>query len=74
LSSCATPTPDKQVSAPRLARIPQHHPLGEIRRLTDKALAARSEDFEAADSRIGRPSIAPEQLMRARLLPGRIQL
>ena len=50
------------------SRIPDHHPLREIRRLTDAALAALSSDFEAAYSPMGRPSIAPEKLIRALLL------
>ena len=50
------------------SRIPDHHPLREIRRLTDEALAALSADFKAAYSPMGRPSIAPEKLIRALLL------
>lgn len=50
------------------SRIPEHHPLREIRRLTDEALAALSSDFEVAYSPMGRPSIAPEKLIRALLL------
>ena len=50
------------------SRIPPNHPLREIRRLTDEALAALTADFEAAYSRVGRPSIAPEKLIRALLL------
>lgn len=49
-------------------RIPKDHPLREIRRLTDRALAALSADFEVAYSPMGRPSIAPEKLIRALLL------
>ncbi len=49
-------------------RIPQNHPLREIRRLTDEALARLTSDFEAAYSPLGRPSIAPEKLIRALLL------
>src|SRR3990172_9080727 len=50
------------------SRIPEDHPLREIRRLTDEALAALSADFEAAYSPMGRPSIAPEKLIRTLLL------
>jgi transposase len=50
------------------SRIPSNHPLREIRRLTDEALAALSSEFEAAYSPLGRPSIAPEKLIRALLL------
>jgi len=49
-------------------RIPKNHPLREIRRLTDEALARLTSDFEAAYSPMGRPSIAPEKLIRALLL------
>jgi transposase len=49
-------------------RIPKDHPLREIRRLTDAALLALTADFEAAYSPMGRPSIAPEKLIRALLL------
>ncbi|MHB8698693.1 MAG: IS5 family transposase [Sulfuricaulis sp.] len=50
------------------SRIPENHPLREIRRLTDEALAALSSEFETAYSPMGRPSIAPEKLIRALLL------
>ena len=50
------------------SRIPPNHPLREIRRLTDEALTALASDFEAAYSTLGRPSIAPEKLIRALLL------
>lgn len=50
------------------SRIPPNHPLREIRRLTDEALARLTADFEAAYSPLGRPSIAPEKLIRALLL------
>ena len=49
-------------------RIRQDHPLRAIRLLTDIALAALSGDFAALYSGTGRPSIAPELLLRAMLL------
>ncbi len=49
-------------------RVPQGHPLREIRRLTNEALAALTADFEPAYSPMGRPSIVPEKLIRALLL------
>ena len=49
-------------------RIPQDHPLRAIRVMVDRALAALSGDFDALYSRTGRPSIAPERLLRALLL------
>jgi hypothetical protein len=49
-------------------RVRADHPLRAIRELTDSALAALSEDFAALYSGLGRPSIAPEMLLRAMLL------
>jgi transposase len=49
-------------------RVRQDHPLRAIRSLTDAALAALSADFAALYSGMGRPSIAPEMLLRAMLL------
>src|SRR5215211_6086387 len=49
-------------------RVRPDHPLRAIRELTDSALAALSDDFAALYSGLGRPSIAPEMLLRAMLL------
>lgn len=49
-------------------RVPPDHPLRPIRRMTDAALARLSERFEEMYSWTGRPSIAPEKLLRALLL------
>ncbi len=49
-------------------RVRPDHPLRAIRALTDSALAALSRDFAALYSGMGRPSIAPEMLLRAMLL------
>lgn len=49
-------------------RIPQNHPLRRIRVLTDEALSPLRVEFERMYSRIGRPSIPPEQMLRALLL------
>ena len=49
-------------------RVPADHPLRAIRDLTDEALAALNERFEALYSQVGRPSIPPEHLLRATLL------
>jgi transposase len=49
-------------------RIRSDHPLRAIRALTDSALVALSGDFAALYSGLGRPSIAPEMLLRAMLL------
>jgi transposase len=48
--------------------VPQDHPLRQIRVLCDIALKALSGDFAEMYSDIGRPSIAPEKLLRALLL------
>jgi transposase len=50
------------------SRIPKDHPLRVIRQITDEALASLNELFSALYSEIGRPSIPPEQLLRALLL------
>jgi transposase len=49
-------------------RIPRQHPLRIIRRVTDEALAALDGRFEGLYADNGRPSIPPEQLLRALLL------
>lgn len=49
-------------------RIPADHPLRAIRALADEVLAALSGRFDALYSHMGRPSIAPEMLLRATLL------
>jgi transposase len=49
-------------------RIPQDHPLRAMRRLVDPILVALSPRFQKLYFPIGRPSIPPEQLLRALLL------
>jgi len=50
-------------------RVRRDHPLRAIRRFTDTALGALSPELSALYSaRMGRPSIAPEMLLRAMLL------
>jgi transposase len=49
-------------------RVRSGHPLRTIRSLADAALAGLSGDFAALYSGRGRPSIAPEMLLRAMLL------
>ena len=49
-------------------RISADHPLRAIRRMTDQALTEISHEFAKVYSDIGRPSIPPEQLLRALLL------
>ena len=50
------------------SRVRADHPLRAIRDVVNAALAAMSSDFEALYSRLGRPGIAPERLLRALLL------
>ena len=50
------------------ARIGANHPLRAMRRLTNAALAGLDPRFSALYEGIGRPSIAPERLLRASLL------
>ena len=50
------------------ARVPQDHPLRQIRPLVDAALTRLSPRFDELYSPIGRPSIPPEYLLRASLL------
>ena len=50
------------------ARVPANHPLRPIRAIVDEALEVMSPAFEGLYSKIGRPSIPPEKLLRALLL------
>jgi transposase len=54
------------VSAER--RIPAGHPLRPMRTLVDEALKELSSRFERMYAQVGRPSIAPEKLLRGLLL------
>jgi transposase len=49
-------------------RIPEDHPLRAIRSLVEPILTALSPRFQTMYSDLGRPSIPPEQLLRALLL------
>jgi transposase len=49
-------------------RVPQRHPLRKIRQIVNEALAALDGDFAELYASEGRPSIAPEKLLRASLL------
>src|SRR5207253_5384592 len=51
-------------------RVPANHPLRPIRRMTDAIFERLSPRFDRLYSDIGRPSIAPEKLLRALLLQG----
>jgi transposase len=49
-------------------RVPKNHPLRPVRILVNEALEALSREFDEMYSDMGRPSIAPEKLLRALLL------
>ena len=49
-------------------RVPSNHPLRAIRQSTDSILAQLSSLFTRMYAKMGRPSIAPEKLLRALLL------
>ena len=49
-------------------RVDKDHPLRVIRQMTDRALMEMSPVFDRMYSEFGRPSIAPEKLLRAQLL------
>jgi hypothetical protein len=49
-------------------RVPQDHPLRPLRVMTDEALRELQPRFNRLYAKTGRPSIAPEKLLRALLL------
>jgi transposase len=50
------------------ARVPARHPIRVIRRIVNEVLERLDADFAAMYASVGRPSIAPEKLLRASLL------
>src|SRR5882672_4551902 len=48
-------------------RVPQDHPLRRVRAMADEALRALSPEVDRLYSKVGRPSIPPERLLRALL-------
>jgi len=50
------------------ARVRKDHPLRAIRAMVDEVLTQLSPQFDRMYARVGRPSIAPEKLLRAQLL------
>src|SRR5687768_3015169 len=50
------------------ARVPTDHPLRRVRTIVDEVLRRLSPEFDRLYVRWGRPSIAPEKLLRALLL------
>jgi transposase len=49
-------------------RVPADHPLRVIRKMSDEVLAGMSRQFDQMYAQTGRPSIAPEKLLRKLLL------
>lgn len=49
-------------------RVPSDHPLRAVRKVTDTVLRSLSPEFDALYAESGRPSIAPEYILRALLL------
>jgi transposase len=49
-------------------RVRKDHPLRAIRTMVDEVLQQLSRRFDAMYAKVGRPSIPPEQLLRAQLL------
>lgn len=49
-------------------RVRKDHPLRSIRAMVDEVLTQLSRRFDAMYAKVGRPSIPPEQLLRAQLL------
>jgi transposase len=49
-------------------RVPQDHPLRPIKAMADDVLASMSRTFGRMYSKVGRPSIPPERLLKAQIL------
>src|SRR6516225_6954766 len=49
-------------------RVRPDHPLRTIRAMVDEVLSRLSRRFDSMYAKVGRPSIAPEKLLRAQLL------
>src|SRR5712692_11486596 len=49
-------------------RVPSEHPLRPIREMVDRVLKEMSPRWARLYAKVGRPSIAPERLLRALLL------
>jgi transposase len=50
------------------ARVRKDHPLRAVRAMMDEVLSQLSRQFDSMYARVGRPSIAPEKLLRAQVL------
>src|SRR5258705_425665 len=62
------PQPHMWSYVPLEQRIPADHPLRPLRAMVDVALRELSPQFDQLYSKVGRPSIPPEHLLRALLL------
>ena len=62
------PQPHMWSYVPLEQRIPAEHPLRPLRAMVDVVLRELSPQFDQLYSKVGRPSIPPEQLLRALLL------
>src|SRR5215471_1549428 len=49
-------------------RVRKDHPLRAVRAMVDEVLKQLSRHFDAMYAKVGRPSVPPEQLLRAQLL------
>jgi transposase len=65
-ADCEQPSMFSYICAER--RVPKDHPLRAIRAMADAALKDLDKRFDAMYAALGRPSIAPERLLRALLL------
>jgi transposase len=65
-------TDDKQASMFSVVsperRIPADHPLRRIKAMADEILVGLSSTFDAMYSKVGRPSIPPERLLKSQIL------
>jgi transposase len=50
------------------SRVPDTHPLRRLRLMVDAVLGGMDKDFESMYAQCGRPSIAPERLLRAMMI------
>jgi len=50
------------------SRVPQHHPLRQVKALVDAVLRDLSPLFDEMYAELGRPSIPPERLLKAKVL------
>ncbi len=65
-------TPDRQMAMLTTLStedlIPADHPIRRIRKVVDAVLGDLDSEFDSMYSRIGRPSVPPEQLLKATVL------